>query len=138
MEEQHLAVTSAQRHRDDGYFLVEVLLALAVLAFVLLAATPQFIRASQQNAGASDLTFATTMAEDKAEELKRAPYAALGGGSDVVRLRSLDFDRVWTVQTGVPFANMRTVTVTVTSRRLKGFGGNHATTLQFVRVPTTW
>ena len=126
------------RRRDErGFLYVEVLAAMALLGFVLVTAGALMGSAVRENAAARDLTVASTLAQDKAEALSRAVYAALASGSDVVTVRSMKYTRVWTVADDAPYGNMRTVTVTVTpNRRGAMTGGNRVATIQIYRVPS--
>jgi type II secretory pathway pseudopilin PulG len=120
---------------ERGSFLLEVLAAMALLAMALLAVVPMFLLASRENAAASDLTFATTSAYDRAETLKRVAYTALAGGQDTVQLRLIKFSRVWTIDNDVPYPGMKRVTVTVTPARRSPHGENRVAVVRFHRVP---
>ena len=60
---------SARRTRESGLTIVEVPIALALLAFGLLAMAPMFTGAVRTNASAFNLTNANTLAREKMEEL---------------------------------------------------------------------
>jgi len=114
---------------------VEVLLAMALMSFVLLATAPMFIMAAQENAAAGDETYAMTATHDKVEELKREPYDALISGQDEVIFNSIGYDRVWVVSDDDPHPGMRTITVTVTPRRASNnFGGNRIAEMRVYRA----
>jgi Tfp pilus assembly protein PilV len=122
--------------RAAGFLYVEVLLGLVILSMALLAVVPLFIMAARENATAGDLTFASTTCRDKVEELKAVEYAELKAGEDVVTQRTLSFDRKWVVKADDPHPGLKTVTVSVTSRRSRGFGSTRSASISFYRVET--
>jgi len=126
---------SVMQGSERGFLYIEVLVSMAILAFALLATAPLFVIAGRENAAASDLTFASTIAQDCAENLKRTAYADLASGQDMLRLRSMEFDRTWVVTNDTPHVGMKTVTVTVVPRRRSTHGANRIATLRFYRVP---
>ena len=83
--------------RNGGFLYIEVLVCLVILGTALLAIVPLFVLSAKENAVASDLTFSMAATQSKAEELKWLSYSALSSGNDVLKLRSMNFDRTWTV-----------------------------------------
>ena len=63
--------------KDEGYTLIEVLIALGILGFGLMAVATMQVTAIKTNARASSLSQGTTLAQAKAEELMNLPYSAL-------------------------------------------------------------
>lgn len=63
--------------KEAGYTLVEVLVALGVLGFGLLAVASMQVTAIKTNARASRLSQGITLAQAKAEELMNLPYSTL-------------------------------------------------------------
>jgi type IV pilus assembly protein PilV len=63
-----------QRKNDLGFTLLEILIAISVLAIALLAMAQMQVVAIKGNSFASRMTTATTLAQDKMEQLKRLPY----------------------------------------------------------------
>ncbi|HEV8267050.1 MAG TPA: prepilin-type N-terminal cleavage/methylation domain-containing protein, partial [Thermoanaerobaculia bacterium] len=59
-----------------GLSLIEVLLALAILALSLLALIPMFTLGAKQNASANQLGLANTLVREKLEELTTSPSTA--------------------------------------------------------------
>jgi len=93
----------------SGFTLVEVLIAIFILAFALLAMAQTQIMAIRGNAFANKTTTAVTLAQDKIEELKGLSYSSVINGSD----SSGVYTRTWTVQNDTPSTDLKTVTVTV-------------------------
>lgn len=119
----------------SGFSLVEVLVALSLLSMMLIGATPLFVFVTRANSAAEDQTFSSALASEKAEEMKRMPLASVASGADVVYRDNIAYDRVWVVANDTPHPTMRTVTVTVTARRVNRQGGKRAGTNRFYRVP---
>jgi type IV pilus modification protein PilV len=57
------------RVRDNGFTLMEILIALSILSIGILAVTAMQIRSMQVNSLASNITESTTWAQDKMEDL---------------------------------------------------------------------
>lgn len=72
--------------KNDGYTLVEVLVALGILGFGLLAVATMQVTAIKANARASGMSQGVTLAQGKAEDLMNLSYNALidttGDGTD--------------------------------------------------------
>jgi len=60
--------------KEEGYTLVEVLVALGILGFGLLAVATMQVTAIKVNARASSLSQGVTLAQSKVEELMNLPY----------------------------------------------------------------
>ena len=109
----------------QGFTLVEVLIAmflLAVAIFAIISTTPLLIK---ENALDKIVTTATTLAKDKMEFLKNRSYVGYSGlttGTDYATANSVTqasatgsfYTRTWTITTDSPAANMKTIAVTVT------------------------
>ena len=72
--------------KEQGYTLVEVLIALGILGFGLLAVATMQVTAIKTNARASGMSQGLTLAQDRAEELMNLSYSNLndttGDGTD--------------------------------------------------------
>jgi type IV pilus assembly protein PilV len=74
-----------KRKNQDGFTLVEILIAIAILAFGLLAVATMQVRAIKTNAIASGISQGLTLGQAKVEELMNLSYSHLdldddGGG----------------------------------------------------------
>ena len=96
----------------SGFTLLEIVIAISILSFALLGLAQLHIKAIQGNAFASRLTTASTLAQEKMEQLMRLSYDAIVDGNDV----SGAYTRAWSIQTDSPVAGTKTVTVTVSSQ----------------------
>ena len=63
--------------QEEGYTLVEVLVALGILGFGLMAVATMQVTAIKTNARASGMSQGVTLAQAKAEDLMNLPYSAI-------------------------------------------------------------
>ncbi len=122
---------------NQGFTLIEVLIAMAIFAIGILAVGSMQIAAISTNAGARNSTTVVTMAKDRAEELTALPYdhADLVGSADPGTLHTpaasadgIDNDEdgqideageagqvsiAWNVIEDQPVANTKSIRVTV-------------------------
>ncbi len=97
---------------EEGFSLVEVMVALAIFAIALTGPAALMVRAMQANDQAQRMTAAVNLAQEKLEELR--DMAPPTSGTDAVSEPNIgDYARVWTVGTG-PTASSNTATITVT------------------------
>jgi len=114
------------KRNNRGFTLLEILLAISILAIALLAMAHMQITAIHTNAFANRMTTATTLAYDKMEQLKQLPYndANLSDDGDTTDLADtanpdyLDdpgggYTRVWNIADNTPVAGAKTVAVIV-------------------------
>ena len=88
-----------RNYKNKGFSLIEVVIAMSVMAFALIAIYSVFIR------GASDIdygkkkTIATTAAQEKLEQLRSLHFddPLLTAGADTVTINNFTVDRIWTV-----------------------------------------
>jgi prepilin-type N-terminal cleavage/methylation domain-containing protein len=111
--------------REAGVTLIELLVALALLAFVLLGITPLFMASVKSNFSANEYTSIHVLARDRLEQLMNLPFtdAQLQAGDHCVSLPA-------TLPSGA--LNPFTVTYTVTQLRIPT---NVATNDPFVPTP---
>jgi len=112
----------------DGFSLVEVLVAIGILITVAAAIPQLFTAATRANAEAGVVTWATTLAAQKIEELKGRPLEAVAGESiDYLdRQGRLDtpgslpraYTRRWWIEP-LPSASGRTLVVSVAVSRYR-------------------
>lgn len=92
-----------------GFTLLEVLVAVVLLSIGLsgvAAFTGSLMNYNQQ---ANNVMNATTLAQDKLEELKNTSYWDVAGSSDTDSI----FTRTWNVNSDSPAVNMKTIAVMV-------------------------
>ena len=101
-----------------GFTLIEVLVALVILAISLLSLAGLMVYTTKSNSWGGHMTEAATFAQDTLERLKVTPWAGLVANADpdkykITSASGITYRRTWTVD---PNANdsLRTITVTVT------------------------
>lgn len=107
-------MTAAARPGERGFTVVEVLIALLVLVIGMAGILSLQLTSTQATAFSRHATEATVLAEDKMEDLRTQPAAALVSDDDQVNARGeLDLEglyiRVWVIAPGPPIG----MTVTV-------------------------
>ncbi len=82
---------------EKGFSLLEVMIALLIMAVGLLGVGAMMASAIQTNAQASHLTEAYQIAQAEMEGLKLLPWSSLSSGSHSRELRGMTFTSSWTV-----------------------------------------
>ena len=114
-----LAKNTAKDNKEEGFTLIEVLIAMAIFAVGILALAGLQVTYIGGNASAQMQTEATALGAQVIEHLKSLPYEAAeldpsanphqppAGGSG-------PYDVRWTVTDNAPVTNAKTISVTVT------------------------
>ncbi|MBW1698731.1 MAG: prepilin-type N-terminal cleavage/methylation domain-containing protein [Deltaproteobacteria bacterium] len=101
--------------KDSGFTLVEVLVTMVILAIALLGMAALLAGIMQGNTYSNMVTTATTLAQEKLEEVRRIGYSGVESGEenygDITDFPL--FKRTTNVTSDSPAAGMKTVTVTV-------------------------
>lgn len=71
------------RGEDSGFTLLEVVIALFLIAVSVIALAPLFVYASRENASAGQLGSAEARAVERMELLRATPFAELDNGGDL-------------------------------------------------------
>jgi prepilin-type N-terminal cleavage/methylation domain-containing protein len=100
---------------EEGFNLIEILIALSILTIGLLAVAKMQGTALNGDSFASAVTESTTLAQDKLEGLLSLPYNDLVDGDETLPPHTI----TWTVTDDNPVPNSKLITVTVT-RQYKG------------------
>jgi len=103
--------------RQNGFTILEVMIAISILAIGLLAVFSSQNMAIQGNNRANRLTEAMTLAQDKVEELLALPFANVNATGSPVNDPG-GYTITWTVNNG-PITNTLLINVTVTGRGLR-------------------
>ena len=104
--------------KENGYTLIEVLIALTIFAVGLLALAGMQTAAVRMNSTADKLTNLSTWGMDKIEELSALPYSdpLLDSTVNPHQKQLGDYTISWTVTDNNPITNTKNITVTVTGR----------------------
>src|SRR5215510_14128958 len=111
---------SAMVTTEKGFTLSEALVAIVVLSLGLLGLERMHIAAIQVNTIASRLTQATTLAQDRAEQLMALPY------DDAMLVDTTDpnppkgYTISWKVETDSPSKGIKTINIDVTWKNRAG------------------
>ncbi len=101
--------------KADGFSLIEVLIAAAILAVALLAIASMFPTAHTNVDWSGDQTVAVTLAQQRIETLRNQPYIALAAGTttETAIPGYTGYTRTTTIQVDTPTSGVRQVAVTV-------------------------
>ena len=103
----------------NGFTLIEILIATVIITIVSLGATTLTVGITRGNSFSKRLTTATTLAQDRLEDVKRLGYTNVGTAAVTQNYGTIanfsGYKRVVTVTntTGTPADKMKTVNVTV-------------------------
>lgn len=120
---------------ENGFTILEVLIAISIFAIGLLAVAALQITAFQGNRVGDELTKATMLAQMQVEALKGADFANLAIVTDFPDPNNpIDetgavggrFTRTWTIANNTTFSRLVTVTVGWTSMGVGTGGGNRS------------
>jgi type IV pilus modification protein PilV len=99
--------------RSKGFSLIEVMIALVILAVALLALAGLMITTTKNTSFGGHMTEAATFAQDKLEQLRASPWAGIIAGADTaVGATGISYARSWTVAAN-PTGDQRWVTITM-------------------------
>ena len=104
-------------HRDGGFTLIEVMIGMVILTIISLGLMSLTVSTIKGSTFSHKMTTATTLAQDKIEQIKRLGYANAGTVAGTEAYGAITnfsaFKRVTQVQNDTPATNVKTVTVTV-------------------------
>ncbi|MBW1781906.1 MAG: type IV pilus modification protein PilV [Deltaproteobacteria bacterium] len=105
---------SRSRQKDNGFTLLEVLIAILVLSVGLLGMASLTVGIINANRFSNDTTTATTLAQDKMEDIRRVGYAsAVSETKATMTSPNSDYKREVTVTDDSPATGMKSVSVKV-------------------------
>lgn len=109
--------------KNGGFTLLEVMIALVVLAVGLLGLAALQLVSVKSNAFSSEMTYATMIAQQHAEILKNLPYTDAdlnpGSHSAIGSSKGVQYTVTWNVTDNIPTTNMKSVNVTVQWQSLR-------------------
>jgi type IV pilus assembly protein PilV len=99
---------------EEGFTLIEIMIALVVMSIGLTALAAVQISAIQGNAFSKRMTTAVSIADEKMEQIKSNLYAEIvSESSSQITQSNLNFTRQVTVTNNSPLTNTKTINVTV-------------------------
>ena len=100
--------------KNDGFTLLEILIAIVILSIGLLGMASLTVGIINANRFSKDTTTATTLAQDKMEDIRRTAYASVASETKAELSSPYDdYKREVIVTDDSPVAGMKTVTVKV-------------------------
>ena len=104
--------------KQDGFTLIEVLIAVTIFAVGLLAIAAMQTSAIRMNSTGNRLTELSTCGIDKLERLMSLPYTdpQLGAGTQTDPVTPDGYTVSWTVVPNIPTTNTSTITLTVAGK----------------------
>jgi len=113
-----------------GFTLIEMMVAVLLIGVGLMGLAAMSTTVTRANVQSSALTTASALAQQRVEQLRTDPYAAIASGNDALTVDGVTYNRSWNVSVNVPDQGLKTVDVTVswTSR-----GKTHSTMLSTIR-----
>lgn len=117
---------SMRKQGQFGFTLIEMVISLCILSVVLLGASSMVFSVIRATAQSQEMTTATTLLQEKMENLKKINISSLTSGSDSASQGNITYLRQWAVSTG---GNLKTITVTVNWTN-RGFHDVSVTTLR--------
>jgi type IV pilus assembly protein PilV len=106
-----------------GFTLLEVMIALVILAVGLLGLASLQIMAIKGNSYGQQLTVASTLAQNQLEQLRRSTGALANGNDTVTDQNGITYTRQWNVAANQPQSGMNTVVITISWIGPIGQGG---------------
>jgi prepilin-type N-terminal cleavage/methylation domain-containing protein len=124
-------VVSVRRFRDNrGFTLIEIVVAIVLLTFGVLASASLTAALMQSNRGVTNRTQAVETLRLKVEDMQSTKYAQIASGNDTRTISGVTFNRSWAVASDSPAADLKTITLTVTWTDRQG---NHTLSNQTIR-----
>ena len=97
--------------KTEGFTLVEILIALCILSFALLALAGLMVTTTKNNSAGGQMTEAATFSQDKLEELRTTQFDGIVQGNDQkTGAHGTQYARNWNVVTNAD-GNLKTITL---------------------------
>jgi type IV pilus assembly protein PilV len=109
--------------RNEGFTLLEVMIALVILSVGLLGLAALQLVAVKSNAFSSEMTYATMLAQQHAEVLKSLPFSdgnlTSGSHTAMGSSKGVQYTITWNITDNVPDTDMKSINVTVQWQSLR-------------------
>jgi type IV pilus assembly protein PilV len=115
--------------QSRGFTLLEVMIALVILAIGLLGLAGLQIMAIKGNSFGQQMTAASTLAQNQLEALRESAGSLSNGNDTVTDQNGITYTRTWTVAANQPQTNMDTVDITVSWTGPTGTGADATRTI---------
>lgn len=124
--------------KSEGFTLIEVMIALVILAVGLLGLAALQLTAVKSNAFSSEMTYATMKAQEYAEVFKNLPFTDTDldpAGNPHAAMESskgVQYTVTWNVTDNVPATDMKSINITVQWKSRRQGAANQTDTEQTV------
>ena len=116
--------------RDSkGFTLLELMIALVILAVGLLGLASLQVMAIKGNSYGQQMTVASTLAQNQLEQLRQTAGALANGNDSVTDQNGITYTRNWQVTPNSPQAGATTVLITISWTGPVGTGGQAIRTI---------
>lgn len=99
-----------KKQGQRGFTLIETLISLCILSVALLGMSSMVFSVIRATAQSKEATTATTLLQDKMENLKNTSISSLTSGNDSASLGNITYLRQWVISTT---GNLKTINITV-------------------------
>ena len=124
-------VSMRRLRSSQGFTLIEIVVAIVMLTFGVLASASLTAALMRSNRGVTNRTRAVETLRLKVEDLQSQRYSDIVTGNDSATIGGIGFNRSWTVAANTPAANLKTITLSVSWGDRQG---NHTITNQTIRA----
>jgi type IV pilus assembly protein PilV len=112
-----------QLRDSKGFTLLELMIALVILAIGLLGLASLQVMAIKGNSYGQEMTVASTLAENQLEQLRQTTGTLVNGTDTVTDQNGITYTRTWTVTLNTPQQGATTVLITISWTGPMGTGG---------------
>jgi type IV pilus assembly protein PilV len=106
-----------------GFTLLELMIALVILAIGLLGLASLQVMAIKGNSYGQEMTVASTLAQNELEQLRQTTGTLANGTDTVTDQNGITYTRTWTVTLNSPQAGATTLLITISWAGPMGTGG---------------
>ena len=130
-----------QQKRREGFTLIEVMIALVVLAAGILALATMQIVSIRSNAFSTEMTYATMLAQSRFEQFRNMAYDSVTSDSVPIPAtetsKGIPYTVQWTVHDNTPATDMKTIDLDVRWKGAPAGSATGETTVDFKTSFTT-
>jgi type IV pilus assembly protein PilV len=127
--------------RQSGFTLIEVMIAVVILAAGILALATMQIVSIRSNAFSTEMTYATMLAQSQFEQFRNMNYTNVVSGSNPIPAsetsKGIPYTVQWTVTNNTPATNMKTILLRVTWQGAPAGSATGQTTVNYRAAFTT-
>ena len=130
-----------EKSKLKGFTLIEVMIAVVILAAGLLALATMQIVSIRSNAFSTEMTYATMLAQSRLEQFRNMAYDSIESDSDFITAsetsKGIPYTVQWTVVDNTPTTDMKTIELDVTWQGTPAGSATGESTVDFKASFTT-